>query len=301
MGIYVEILIASDMREVWRHSQEPDLHEQWDLRFSRIQYLPRSSPDAPQHFLYATRIGGGFEISGEGESTTRADADSGARTSSLQFWSNAPYSLIRRGSGYWRYIPDEGGVKFLTWYDYDTRFGVVGRVVDRVAFRPLLGWATAWSFDRLRLWLEAGTRPAAAFRQAMTHGISRLVLAAVFFYHGLVPKLLFHDAAELAMFGDAGVPDAAVRGAANVSGVAELAFAAFLLLWWRARWPSAVAAALMTAATAGVAIMSPRYLTAAFNPVTLNLSVAALALVDLLNVKDLPTASRCRRSPEEPT
>jgi hypothetical protein len=43
-------------------------------------------------------------------------------------------------------------VRFLTGYDYGTRFGLPGQVIDRLALRPLLGWATAWSFDRLRLW-----------------------------------------------------------------------------------------------------------------------------------------------------
>ena len=77
-----------------------------------------------------------------------------ARTSALRFGSESPISIIRAGSGYWKYVPTGDGIRFLTAYDYRTRFGIVGRLADRVAFRPLLGWATAWSFDRLRLWLE---------------------------------------------------------------------------------------------------------------------------------------------------
>jgi hypothetical protein len=56
-------------------------------------------------------------------------------------------------------VPTEDGVRFLTQYDYEPRFGVAGRAVDGLLFRPLLGWATAWSFDRLRLWLEDGIPP----------------------------------------------------------------------------------------------------------------------------------------------
>jgi hypothetical protein len=38
----------------------------------------------------------------------------------------------------------------------------------------------------------------------------------------------------------------------------------------------------------------------AFGPVTLNLSVAALAAIGLLSLRDLPSARRClRRQPEE--
>src|SRR6202030_857731 len=42
-GIYVEILIASDVDEIWRRTQVPELHELWDLRFTAIQYLPKQS------------------------------------------------------------------------------------------------------------------------------------------------------------------------------------------------------------------------------------------------------------------
>src|SRR4051794_41500894 len=91
---------------------------------------------------------------GAGESVGAKDATDGSRTSALRFWSDDHRSLIREGSGYWRYVPTPDGVRFLTSYDYRTRFGGVGRVLDRLILRRLLGWATAWSFDRLRLWLE---------------------------------------------------------------------------------------------------------------------------------------------------
>jgi hypothetical protein len=62
-------------------------------------------------------------------------------------------------------VPTDVGTRFSTGYDYETRFGVVGRAIDGLLFRPLLGWATAWSFDRLRLWLEAGLTPEASLRR----------------------------------------------------------------------------------------------------------------------------------------
>lgn len=159
--IYVETLIRTPMKELWERTQQPDLHSRWDLRFTRIEYLPREEGE-PQRFLYATRIGLGLEIQGEGESVGQKDAPDGSRTSALRFRSNDRRSLIRSGSGYWRYAPTGEGIRFVTSYDYDTRFGAVGRAVDRLAFRPLLGWATAWSFDRLRLWLEDEIEPEAS-------------------------------------------------------------------------------------------------------------------------------------------
>jgi peptidoglycan biosynthesis protein MviN/MurJ (putative lipid II flippase) len=53
---------------------------------------------------------------------------------------------------------------------------------------------------------------------------------------------------------------------------------------------------LMTAALVGVALQSPEYVTAAFNPVTLNVCMIALAVVGLAVAKRVPTATRCLRT-----
>src|SRR5438270_14099401 len=102
MSIYVEILIRAPMESLWQHTQDPALHERWDLRFSTIRYLPRAGESEPQRFLYSTRIGFGMRIDGEGESTGSKEDAAGARTSALRFWSDDGKSLIREGSGYWR-------------------------------------------------------------------------------------------------------------------------------------------------------------------------------------------------------
>jgi len=43
--------------------------------------------------------------------------------------------------------------------------------------------------------------------------------------------------------------------------------------------------------------MSPSYLVAAFNPVTLNLAMIALSLVGYVAAAEIPSASRCLRQP----
>jgi DoxX-like protein len=301
MAIYVEILIRAPMDALWAHTQTPELHERWDLRFSRIAYLPRKSEAEPQRFLYATRIGFGLEVAGEGESRGERDLASGSRTSALKFSSADARSIIREGAGYWKYLPTADGITFLTWYDYRTRFGAVGAIVDRLVFQPLMGWATAWSFDRLRLWLEDGADPTQTMRQTLVHGVARVGLALIFAYHGVVPKLLGRHADEMAMLRDAGVgPESTVAVLATL-GIAELLFALCLLIFWRRRWPPWLCLALMAAATIGVAVSSPRYLGAAFNPVSLNLAVACLAVIDLLVLSGLPSAARCRRRPVSAT
>jgi hypothetical protein len=133
MSIYVEILIRSGIDDLWEKTQDPKLHQRWDLRLSEIDYLPRR-PGQAQKFLYKTRIGGGLRIEGAGESTGERDDTSGQRTSALKFWSDDPKSLIKLGSGYWKYIPGSGGIRFITWYDYRTRFGIIGQITDRVFF-----------------------------------------------------------------------------------------------------------------------------------------------------------------------
>ena len=297
MSIYVEILIRAPMEAVWMHTQTPGLHERWDLRFSRIDYLPRRSEAEPQRFHYATRIAPGLEVAGEGESSGDRDLASGTRSSALRFSSADSRSIIREGAGYWKYIPTAEGTVFLTWYDYRTRFGVPGALLDRHLFQPLMGWATAWSFDRLRLWLEDGIDPARAMRQTLVHGVARVGLALIFAYHGLVPKLLGLDADELAMLRDAGVTAGSTRLVLIILGIAELVLALCLLILWRRRWPPLLCLGLIVAATIGVAVSSPRYLGAAFNPVSLNLAVACLIVIDLLVLDGLPSAARCRRRP----
>ena len=218
------------MDALWAHTQIAALHERWDLRFSRIEYLPKSHADHAQRFRYSTRIGFGYAVSGEGETVGERALADGCRSSALRFGSREPLSIIREGCGYWKYMPTSDGIRFLTRYDYQTRFGVAGTIFDRMIFRPLIAWATAWSFDRLRLWLEQHVDPAHAMRQTLVHIIARLALATIFAYHGIVPKLVNRHADEMAMLADAGVAgrlrDVTLTGLA----ISETAFAAALLV-----------------------------------------------------------------------
>lgn len=192
-------------------------------------------------------------------------------------------------------------MRFITAYDYRTRFGRLGAIVDRVAFRPLLGWATAWSFDRLRLWLEQGIPPAVSLRAAAVHGLARLALAVTFAWHGLVPKLIGRDADEVAMLANLGLGRAQVDLAIVSMGVAEVVLAICLLAFWHRRWPILAVAAFANFALVAVAATSPGYLGGAFGPVTLTLGILALAGVDLLVLPMAPNAGRCRRRPAEPS
>ena len=295
-GIYVERLIRGDMERVWEQTQRPELHEPWDLRFTKIEYLPRGSPTEPQRFKYTTRIGFGLHIAGQGESTGNREASTGLRTSALKFWSDDQKSLIEAGSGYWKYIPTQNGVRFLTWYDYRPRFGAVGRLVDKVLFRPLLGWATAWSFDRLGLQIEKGLDPRIAMQSSVIHAFSRLSIAFIWLWQGLVPKLVFNDADERAMMAASHLS----TGLVPVVGLVEIAIAVCAITSWRRRSFFLFNIAAMVAALVDVAITRPSYLVGAFNPAALNLAIIALSVIGYIAGVQLPSASHClRRPPKE--
>jgi hypothetical protein len=292
-GIYVEILIAEELETIWRLTQVPSLHQRWDLRFTEIEYLPKVNVDEPQKFLYETRIGFGISIRGTGESVATRAVGDGDTSSSLKFWSDDPKSLIRDGAGYWRYVAAGHGVRFFTWYDYQVRFGFAGRIAD-VVFRPLMGWATAWSFDRLRLWAEEGQTPESSMAFAAIHALARVAIAGVWLWHGLVPKLMYRSVDEQRMLLEAGLPVRALLWA----GTGEVVFGILMLLLWRWRGMFAVNAALMVGALIAVCVRSPEFVTTAFNPVTLNGLMVVLSLVGWIAARRSPTASRClRRAP----
>lgn len=166
--LYVETLILASLDEVWRHTQDPTMHARWDARFGEIGYLPGTNP---QRFRYAT-----LGVAGVGVAAGERVTAGGGATSALRFSSASPLSPIRSGSGYWRYVPTPDGVVFATGYDYRPAWG---RAAD-LLFRPLMGWLTAWSFDRLRLWLETGTPPERGRNRALAEVATRagLVVAA---------------------------------------------------------------------------------------------------------------------------
>ncbi len=148
--IVVEALIPAPVEEVWERTQTPELHVGWDLRFSSIRALPERDARGFHLLEYRTRIGFGHEVTGWGrylQNTPRV-------RSTFEFGSEDPWSLITRGRGVWLYERRPEGTFFKTVFDYQTRHGVAGELLDAFVFRPLMQLATEWSFETLRLWCE---------------------------------------------------------------------------------------------------------------------------------------------------
>ncbi|MGH7885883.1 MAG: DoxX-like family protein [Thermodesulfobacteriota bacterium] len=297
-GIYVEISIKTSMDKLLEYTQTPDLHEKWDLRFSTIEYLPKDDAKAPQKFLYTTKIGFGLTVEGEGESSGTRQGESGESTSALKFWSDQKISLIRSGSGYWKYIPNGETIRFLTWYDYSVRFGKVGEVFDKWIFRPLIGRVTAWSFDCLRIWMEEKIPPAVLLRKSLIQAVTNFVLAFIWIYQGTVPKLLFPDSGELEILRGSRMFSGYESSMLLLIGLGEFVFGLFFLVLGR-KFLHYLNIVVLVTLSIGAVISNPQIFVAPFNPASLNLAMIALSIAAILNCDYLATARNCLRKPQK--
>ena len=98
---------------------------------------------------------------------------------------------------------------------------------------------------------------------------SRIVLAFVFFYHGLVPKILWLDDTEI-LITEAHSFDIETSTILLIAGVLEIFLALLLIAFQCLVWPVLVAAIILILLVLDIAVMVPQYLSAAFNVVTLN-------------------------------
>lgn len=176
--IYVETSVSTgDADRLWHLTQDPELHPRWDLRFSGIRPV-RVDEAGNQHFEYSLAIPSPrlpfLVVRGTGVSVGERRDTTGRGTSALRFFPDGGLSPLGEGSGYWRYVPQDDRVRFLTGYDYTPGWGTVGRWLDPWLIRPLVGWATAWSFDRLRLWVDEDKDPGRSLTLAATVVVARL-------------------------------------------------------------------------------------------------------------------------------
>ncbi|QSQ11937.1 SRPBCC family protein [Myxococcus landrumensis] len=146
--IVVEVLIPAPVETVWERTQDPELHTAWDIRFTSIRALPEQDARGFHLLDYRTHLGFGLEVIGWG----RYLASNLHQRSIFEFGADDWRSLILRGRGLWLYERRPEGTFFKTVFDYETRHGVLGEMVDAVLFRPLLRLGTEWGFETLRRW-----------------------------------------------------------------------------------------------------------------------------------------------------
>ena len=275
------------LEELWEASQQPHLHEQWDVRFSSITYKPKENQEDPQDFTYETKVIPGITVAGWGRSIGSHDGEDGSRTSSLHFGTDQKISPIREGRGYWKYIPTENGTTFLTQYNFDARWG------DRW-FRPLIGWGTALSFDVFKRWLEKKEAPRSQYVRFLTYWILTFLFAFIWIYHGMIPKLIAMHPEEVSL---ATNPWVAAESAVLIAGLVEICFG-FLWLMLRNKEVlfqfQMIVFPLLTLAAVSAdfqVLMHP------FSPLTYNAALFVLSLIGMMVSDDIPSAKSCKRSP----
>lgn len=190
LPLYVETSIAATTPdaadELWLTTQHPALHPLWDLRFSSITPT-RVDAEGHQELTYALALPHPrlalVTVRGTGTSVGERRSPDGAGSSALTFRSDSALSPLAEGSGYWRYSPGTTSsgevIRFVTGYDYRPAWGALGRLIDPWLVRPLVWWATAWSFDRLRLWVETGQHPARSRELALAWVAARTAVVTV--------------------------------------------------------------------------------------------------------------------------
>lgn len=162
--IVVEAVIPAPVELVWERTQDPEQHVSWDIRFTGIRYRHEVDERGFRLMDYRTDVGFGIAVDGIGKylhSTPLAH-------STFEFDSDDWKSIIRHGRGIWLYEKRPEGTYFKTVYDYDRRYGIVGRAIDWLFFRRLLQLSTEWGFETLRLWC-AGNRDALSERRSRWH------------------------------------------------------------------------------------------------------------------------------------
>lgn len=118
-------------------------------------------------------------------------------------------------------------------------------------------------------------------RQSPVVLISRVALAFVWIYQGIVPKLVCQSPVELGLLAHLGPLYGFL---CSVMGYGEMAFGLLILLspW---RWPFLLNIAAMLSLLGFVSLYEPKLLTEAFNPVTLNVAVIALSILAFISMR----------------
>ncbi len=152
--IYVEVDILCGVEDVWMLTHDPEMLPRWDARFSSITPTGRLASGA-HRFTYE-RSTPFHTFVGTVTALREPTELDGTRASALRFTTRDTFSALGAGHGYWRCIPFGSGVRLITAFDYEPGWG---SALDALVVRRLIGWMTAWSFDRLRIWAETGVPP----------------------------------------------------------------------------------------------------------------------------------------------
>ena len=127
--------------------------------------------------------------------------------------------------------------------------------------------------------------------------MARGALAAVWIYQGLVPKLLAPERGELAILRATGLLPGHEGFLLAFLGLAEVGLGLVMLARPASRWPLGTTLLVLPGFLLAALYAVPASFLAPFNPPTLILAMAALALIAWWTSKDVVSARHCRRHP----
>ena len=111
--------------------------------------------------------------------------------------------------------------------------------------------------------------------------VARWTVAFVFLYHGLVPKLLLVHPSEVDLVSATPTMGLDPVLLVRLAGVAEVALALMIVVFWQRAWPLYLAALALAFLMAATLVFVPAISVAAFNPVSLTVTTLALTWVGL--------------------
>ena len=113
------------------------------------------------------------------------------------------------------------------------------------------------------------------------YAISRVSLAMIWFYHGLIPKLLFASPQEVRMNNEL-IPFLSEKAALSITGGMEVLYALSLLVFYKSKVLLYPSMAFIVIATVSLFVKFPDLFQDAFNPFSINLAVIALSVINLM-------------------
>ncbi len=122
------------------------------------------------------------------------------------------------------------------------------------------------------------TNPTATLQQILK--FCQLILALLWFYQGLVPKLMFQVADEQYIWQQLNVPLAYIGGMISLSGIAEMIFGS-LFLFIRHKYLHYLSILSLIGLFMFVLFIYPYQIYQAFNPLVMNIAMISLSVIAL--------------------
>lgn len=113
----------------------------------------------------------------------------------------------------------------------------------------------------------------------------QITLAVLWIYQGLIPKILFQSAAEIAIWQSMSLELYLAKMCVALSGMIEIVFGCSFLIWQRAVVIHQLNILGLSGLLLLIIVTNPLQLTTAFNPVVMNIAMIALSILAIQLLK----------------